>query len=69
MTQTNYDEIGKITMKEMGSFHFHALNYKGHLLKKKDEKICKEFKGDCMKFIKKYLKLNWEIKSHPKIKG
>ena len=46
-------------MKKMGSFPFYIVGYKGKELLKHDATVCKEFEGDCLKLIDKYLKFTW----------
>ena len=47
-------EIGKVKMSEMKTLPFVAPYYKGKIIPREDMTMCKEFGGDCYKFVKKY---------------
>jgi len=52
-------QIGKIKMSEMKTLPFIAPYYKGKEVPRVSATMCKEFGGDCFKFIKKYMKVHW----------
>ena len=59
-TTANYDEIGLMNLKEIGSIPMFLIRYKGAGLKRIDLDICgKEFDGDCFKFVEKQFNLFW----------
>jgi len=58
-TSSNFTDIGNITLSEMGTLPFIYPYYKGQMVQRESMEMCKEFDGDCFKFIKKYLKIEW----------
>ena len=58
-TAADMNEIGLVSMDEMGTTPFYSVHYDGHRLKRTDDKHCKETQGDCFKLTQKYLKIIW----------
>jgi len=53
-------QIGKIKMSEMKTLPFIAPYYKGKEVPRVSFSMCKIFGGDCFKFVKNYLKVQWK---------
>ena len=58
-TSANLLEIGEVKLSEMKLLPFIATYYKGNEIPRRDETMCKEFDGDCLKFFEKYIDLKW----------
>jgi len=46
-------------MSEMKTIPFIAPYYKGKEIPRTSMTMCKEFDGDCMQYVQKYLKVKW----------
>ena len=55
-TIAKLDKIGNVTMSEMKTLPLVGLYYKGDEVPRQSMIMCKEFGGDCFKFVKKYQK-------------
>ena len=59
-TEIDFDKMGVMTLKEMGSIPMYNLMYKGKFLPRKSLEVCGGTDGDCLDFAQKYLKIYWE---------
>jgi hypothetical protein len=48
-----------VKLKEMGAIPFYSFYYLNAPVMRNDPVMCKEFGGDCDKFVNKYLKIVW----------
>ena len=53
-------KLGNVKMNEMKMIPFVAPYYKGKMVPRQSMDMCKEFEGDCFKFVNKYLKIQWD---------
>ena len=58
-TAAEFNKIGVVKLKEMKAIPFHGFYYKNKEVKRNDPVLCKEYEGDCSKFVNKYLKIKW----------
>ncbi len=49
--------IGTIKLSEMGTLPFVAPYYKGKEIPRHSKDMCKDYDGDCFKFVSQYLKI------------
>ena len=56
---TKLNDLGEITIQEMGSLPVYTPRFKGRTLKNRDDKVCKKTGGDCLKFVQKFLDMFW----------
>jgi hypothetical protein len=59
LTAADFEEIGVVSLKTIGATPFYNFYYKNAIVKRNDPVMCKEFGGDCYKFVNKYLKIVW----------
>ena len=60
-TIANMDEIGIVSMEDMGTIPFFSVHYMGHRLKRTNDTHCigEGVNGDCFAFVTNYLKIKW----------
>ena len=55
----NFEVIGTLKLSDIQSIPFYGFYYKNKAVKREDATLCKEFGGDCFKFVSKYLDITW----------
>ena len=58
-TVINLKKLGEVRLDQMMILPFVAPYYKGNMIKRFDQDMCKEFDGDCFMFFLKYIDLKW----------
>lgn len=58
-TAANMEDIGIVSLDEMGTLPFFSVHYEGKRLKRTKDKHCSETDDDCMSLINKYLVVKW----------
>jgi hypothetical protein len=58
-TAADFEEIGILKLSDMKTIPFYGYEYNNVRIKRTDPVLCKEFDGDCEKFVAKYLKMDW----------
>jgi len=59
MTTADFPKIGTIKLSEMETIPFYGFAYKNAKVMRNDPVMCKDFDGDCYKFVNKYLNITW----------
>ena len=54
------EEIGIVSLEDMGTMPFFSVHYEGKRLKRTKDKHCSETEDDCMALINKYLVVKWK---------
>ena len=59
ITAADFEEIGVVKLREVKSIPFYSFYYKNLVVMRNDPEMCKDFGGDCHKFLNNYLKIVW----------
>ena len=52
----DFDQLGEVSIGQVGTIPFYAVNYNFKEIKRWDDEVCKETNGDCFLFVKQYYK-------------
>lgn len=58
-TTADFNKIGVVSLNEMKAIPFYGFYYKNKEVMRNDPVLCKDYGGDCAKFVQKFLKIKW----------